>query len=267
MVDLKAGLAIDLKAESGRICEFIQKTVDGSASPGVVLGMSGGVDSALVAALCVKALGPSRVFGVMLPLSFTPGKDTLDAIAQAKSLGIEYTQVPIDGITGCFFKELKTDLDDAKAKIAVGNVRSRTRMILLYYFANLRNSLVVGTGDKSEDLIGFFTKYGDGGVDFLPIAHLYKTQVRRMAEHLGVPHDVAYKPSSPQLHPGHKATDEIPLGYEEMDPVLVGLFDKKMKPDDVAKATGVPMDTINLILKKYKASGHKRKYPPMVVEW
>lgn len=267
MNELERLLDIDMAAESGRICQFIRKIVAESGSNGVVLGMSGGVDSALVAALAVKALGPEKVFGVMLPLHFTPSKDTADAIAQAKGLGIRYTEVPIDGITQCFFTSLKTDMDDPKAKIAIGNIRARVRMILLYYFANIRNCMVIGTGDKSEDLIGFFTKHGDGGVDFLPIAHLYKTQVRKMAEFLGVAHDVAYKPASPQLHPGHKATDEIPIGYEQMDPVLVGLFDKKMKPEEVSKATGVPMDTINLILKKNKTSLHKRKYPAMVVEW
>src|SRR5207245_3737820 len=98
------------------------------------------------------------------------------------------------------------------------------RMSSLYFVANLRNLLVPGTGDRSEDLIGFFTKYGDGGVDFLPIAHLYKTQVRTLGERLGVPSSIVTKPASPQLWPGHKATDEIPADYNILNIVLYYLF-------------------------------------------
>jgi NAD+ synthase len=203
----------------------------------------------------------------MLPLSFTPGKDTEDAIRHAKQMGIEYKLVPIEKITQGFFSDLRTNMNDQKNRIAISNVRARTRMVVLYYFANIKNSLVAGTGDKSEDMIGFFTKYGDGGVDFLPISHLYKTQVREMARYLGVPEEIASKPASPQLYPGHKATDELPLSYEEMDPVLVGLVDKKMEVEDVAAATGVSIDTINTIIRKMETSEHKRNYPPMVVGW
>jgi NAD+ synthase len=267
MVDLRKALEIDLEKESKKIVEFIRKIVKDAGVGGVVVGMSGGVDSALTAALCVRALGPENVFGLMLPLSFTPSQDTDHAVKHAKQMEVRYEIVPIDMITRSFFKELKANMKDQRSKVAIGNVRARTRMVVLYYYANLHNALVAGTGDKSEDLIGFFTKYGDGGVDFLPISHLYKTQVRDMARYLEVPEEIAGKPASPQLHPGHQATDEIPIGYEEMDPILVGLVDKNMEPEDVAAATGVSIDTVNLIVKKMKTSEHKRKYPPMVVEW
>ena len=267
MINLRKELEIDLEKESKKIIGFIRKMTKDAGVRGVVVGMSGGVDSALAAALCVKALGPENVFGLMLPLGFTPGKDTEDAIRHTKQMGVEYQVIPIEEITQGFFRGLKTEMNDPNNRIAVSNVRARTRMVILYYFANLRNALVAGTGDRSEDLIGFFTKYGDGGVDFLPISHLYKTQVREMARYLGVPEEIASKPASPQLYPGHKATDEIPLSYEEMDPVIVGLVDKKMKPEDVAAATGVSIDVIRTIVKKMKTSEHKRKYPPMVVSW
>jgi NAD+ synthase len=137
-------------------------------------------------------------------------------------------------------------------------------MVLLYYFANSRNFLVAGTGDRSEILIGFFTKYGDGGTDFLPIAHLYKTQVRRLAEYLGVPRRVAYKPSSPHLYPHHLARDEIPLDYAQLDPVLVGLFDHGLAPAEVSRATAVPLPLVTETLRRYDATGHKRAFPPAV---
>jgi len=111
------------------------------------------------------------------------------------------------------------------------------------------------------------TKYGDGGVDFLPIAHLYKTQVRELGAHLGLPKSVVTKPSSPQLWPGHKAVDEIPLEYERLDHVLVGLFDERLPPKEVAKKTGVDLKVIQDVVRRHKASAHKRTYPPMLGSW
>ena len=140
-------------------------------------------------------------------------------------------------------------------------------MIVLYYYANLHHYLVAGTGDKSEDLIGFFTKYGDGAADFFLINHLYKTQVRILAEYLGVSRRMAHKPSSPQLYPGHKATDEIPVDYDTLDLILVGLFEKKMKIDEVSRVTHTPLETVKQIWARFKASHHKRTYPPMVKPW
>jgi len=264
MNKLEKLLEIDLEKESNRIIKFIREIITETKSNGIVVGISGGVDSALVTVLCVKAIGPEKVFGVMLPLDFTPKQDLDDAIALAKQLNIQFQILPIDSIAKSFFENLNLNMNDPSYKLAMANIRARIRMIILYYFANLKNALVVGTGDKSEILIGFFTKYGDGGVDFLPIAHLYKTQVRKMAEFLGVPSHIAYKPASPQLYPGHLATDEIPIGYEKMDPVLVGLVDKKMKPDKVSKITDVSIEIINKIISKIKNSEHKRKYPKMI---
>ena len=137
-------------------------------------------------------------------------------------------------------------------------------MIILYYYANISNYLVVGTGDRSEELIGFFTKYGDGGADFLPIAHLYKTEVRKLAKYIGIPEKISNKPSSPQLYPGHKAIDEIPIDYDQLDKALIGLFDYKLSPKKVHEITTISMDAINKIIKRFETSKHKRSYPPML---
>ena len=122
--------------------------------------------------------------------------------------------------------------------------------------------MVTGTSNRSEIMIGYFTKYGDGGVDFLPIVHLYKTQVRRLAKYLGVPQHVAYKPSSPQLYPGHKATDEIPVDYDRLDQILVGLFDRKLPAEEVSRLTGVSLGLVDETLRRLNASRHKRTSPP-----
>lgn len=260
-------LKLDFEKTTDEIVEFVRKIVEDANAAGVVVGLSGGVDSSLAAALCVRALGGERVLGVIMPMIFTPSQDINDAEELAEWLGVRTEFVNIQGISEEFFKVLDINPDDVKQRIPAANIRARIRMVILYYYANLNNYLVVGTGDRSERLIGYFTKYGDGGADFLPIGHLYKTQVRELARHLGIPEKVAYKPSSPQLYPGHKATDEIPLGYEELDPVLVGLFDRKLPPKEVSRLTGVPIKAIEEVLRRFNTSKHKRAYPPMVREW
>jgi len=258
---------LDFYNTTEEIIEFIKKIVKAANVEGVVVGLSGGVDSSVVVTLCVRALGKARVLGVLMPTAFTPDEDIKDANDLADWLGIQTKFLNIQPISEIFFKNLHNDTNDPKQRIHMANIYARIRMIILYYYANLNNYLVAGTGDRSEDLIGYFTKYGDGGVDFLPISHLYKTQVRQLAKHLRIPEKIANKPSSPQLYPGHKATDEIPVGYETLDPVLVGLFDNKFPPEKVSQLTGVSVDKISEILHRFNKSGHKRTYPWMFKEW
>jgi len=257
--------ALDYAKVTEEILSFIRTQVEEARAEGVVVGLSGGADSSLTATLCVKALGKERVLGLLLPTSFTPAEDIRDAEELAGQLGIKTEQVNIEGICQSFFKDLRIDPQNPAHRIPAANIRARTRMIILYYYANTNNLLVAGTGDRSEALIGFFTKYGDGGVDILPIAHLYKTQVRALAEYLGVPHRIAYKPSSPQLYPGHRATDEIPLDYDRLDPILVGLFDRNLPPKEVSRLTGVPVNTIEEVLRRFNNSKHKRAFPPSIM--
>jgi NAD+ synthase len=118
------------------------------------------------------------------------------------------------------------------------------------------------TGDRSEELLGYYTKYGDGGVDFLPISHLYKTQVRALGAHLGFPKRLVRKPASPQLWPGHKASDEIPADYDRLDIALHFLFDLKTAPLEAAVKAGLPPGAIDKVLEMHRKSEHKRKMPP-----
>ena len=248
--------------ETEKILRFIRRAVKDAHASGVVVGLSGGVDSSLTATLCVRALGKESVLGILLPTSFTPSQDNEDAKALASQLGIRTEYVSIERISGSFFADLEVDTENSVSKIPMANIRARTRMVILYFYANSHNYLVAGTGDRSEALIGFFTKYGDGGVDFLPIVHLYKTQVRRLAKYLGVPQHIADKPSSPQLYPGHKATDEIPVDYDRLDQILVGLFDRRLPPVDVSKLTGESLELVNETLRRFETSKHKRAFPP-----
>ena len=153
------------------------------------------------------------------------------------------------------------------SRVTLANLKARVRMTLLYAFANQKNYLVAGTGDKSEDLLGYFTKYGDGGVDLLPIAHLYKGQVRALGKRIGLPERIVTKPSSPNLWKGHKATDELPADYEILDPIMSLIFDQGCGPLEVSKRTGAPMSLIDEIIHKNLISRHKRSYPAMVTSW
>jgi NAD+ synthase len=260
----RKGLSLDYAKVQEEILQFIRKTVAGAGAEGAVIGLSGGIDSSVVGALLVSALGKDRVIGVLMPASHTPKEDNDDARRLAKRWGIRTFEVGIDPIFSAFEKSLPKEGD---AKIAHANVKARIRMIINYYFANTHSMLVAGTGDKSEDEIGFFTKFGDGGVDFLPIAHLYKTQVRELGAHLGLPERMVNKPSSPQLWPGHRAVDEIPLDYDQLDPVLAGLLDKKLTPAEVSRRTGVDLKVVEDVVRRHRNSAHKRAYPPVIGGW
>src|SRR5207253_2667429 len=258
---------LDWEAVKNEIVVFIQRTVRAAGAEGTVVGLSGGVDSSLVVKLLVLALGKEHVMGVLLPTAFTPKEDIDDAKSLAAELRIKSELVNIQPIVNGFSESLGIGEELERPKIPLANIRSRTRMIILYYFANLNNYLVAGTGDRSEDLIGYFTKYGDGGVDFLPIAHLYKSQVRSLAKDVGISPQIVEKPSSPNLWEGHKATDEIPLDYSELDQALICLFDLKMAPEDVSKRLGISDEKVRDILSRFRKSAHKRSYPPMIGSW
>ena len=255
LLDIRAGVEVD------RISSFIKKVVRNASANGVVVGLSGGVDSAVVGALCVKALGKGKVLALLMPSNHTPKQDLDDATRLAESWGVRTEKVPISGIADTLTDSVKID----GTKIARANVEARVRMTVLYYHANTLGYLVAGTGDRSENLLGYFTKAGDGGVDFLPIAHLYKTQVRELGAHLGLPKGVVEKPASPQLWPGQKASDEIPADYDRLDLALHYLFDLKATPAEAASKASVPAAVVEKVLDMHRKTAHKRAMPPSLV--
>jgi NAD+ synthase len=225
---------------------------------GVVVGVSGGVDSACVLALCSKALGSTRILTLILPDSrVTPRTDVEDSRKLCKIFGVETREHDIGALHSAFTKELA-----AEDKIAGGNLRARIRMTLLYFYANLENRLVCGTGDRSEAMIGYYTKFGDGGVDLLPIGGLYKCQVRGLAEFLGVPREVYLKESSPHLWVEHSAESEIGLTYDEVDIVCHLLFDRNLPVEDTARMSGLTKEKVKRVVLLNQLSSHKRRLPP-----
>lgn len=247
---------LDLSSTKKSIIAFIKRKVEEGQADGAVLGISGGIDSAVTAYLSVEALGSRRVTGLIMPdLRATPDEDVEDAKLVASELCIETKEIDVAPIHKAFMKSLESN------RLAEGNLRARIRMSLLFYHANLTNRLVIGTGDRSELLLGYFTKYGDGGVDVLPIADLYKTEVRRLGEALGINRRIVAKRSSPRLWPGQLAESEIGMSYEAIDRLFKLRFEEGLEVPAIASKMKLNRAKVELILAKYQASEHKRQMP------
>jgi len=240
----------------GIVRSFIAHVVEESGRRGVVLGLSGGLDSALVAKLCADAIGPKRVLGMALPEG-PGGQDRKDAEAWAKELGIGFRALDIKRIVGTLERSLAAS---RAPRIARGNIRARARMIVLYYVANTEGRLVIGTGNKSEILTGYFTVAGDGACDFLPIGDLYKTQVREMARHLGLPPRIVDQTPSAGLWKGQTDEGELGITYDELDRILLGI-ELQLEPEAIAEKASVPIDRVRHVEDLVASGVHKRKMP------
>lgn len=249
----------DWNAVVERITDFIRKVVENANAEGVVVGLSGGVDSTTTAFLCVKALGKDRVLGIIMPeRGVTREEDIEDALMVCEILDIDYKFVEIHPMVEVFLNELGEG-----SRIAVANLKPRIRMIVNYYFANNLRRLVAGTGNKTELLTGYFTKYGDGGVDFLPIGDLYKTEVFELAKFLGVPERIIKKVPSAGLWIGQTDEGELGITYERLDTILKAL-EKGIKPDEIPKRFDVSEDEVKKVIEMVEKSRHKREPPPIV---
>src|SRR5213592_3354852 len=236
---------------------FIVHSVRESGRDGVILGLSGGIDSALVAKLCADALGPDRVLALALP-DGKGGKDLRDAKKWAKALGITFGVVNIGPIAASFERRLRASA--SPNPVAQGNLRARTRMAVLYYVANTEERVVMGTGNKSELLTGYFSKWGDGGADVLPIGDLYKTQVLGMARHLGLPSEIVDKVPTAGLWPGQTDEGELGIPYAELDRILLGI-ELQLESEAISEKAAVPLDHVKYVLGLVEKGVHKRKMP------
>lgn len=246
-------LGQDYKKISNKIEKFISAYISKSSAKGLVIGLSGGLDSSVVLKLSVNALGRSNVLGLVMPSDITPREDTTHAIDLAKELMIRYHIIDIHPIVQKFEEVLPEN------KEARGNLMARIRMSILYYYAGVNRYLVAGTSDKSEVQIGYFSKFGDGAADIMPIAVLYKTQVRALGRYLGLPAVIVQKKSSPRLWENHLAEEEIGMDYEMIDQILHLLGDKKISPRDVIRNLGVSTKHVNKVKGMIEKNLHKRR--------
>lgn len=251
---------LDYEQVSAKIGTFLQEQVSINNSYGIILGLSGGIDSTVTAFLCSRVLKEKTLALIMPDSEITPKTETEDALNVVDKLGIDYKLIDIQPLINEYSKYLEPN------EFAKGNLRARVRTNILYYYANAKNFLVTGSSDKSEYLIGYFTKYGDGAADITPIISLYKTQVKKLAEFLHVPKHIIEKKSSPHLWKEHVAEDEIGNSYEIIDTILYCLFDQDMSIEDTAMETKIGKETIERIFYMYQESKHKREIPVMPME-
>ena len=256
----------DWGSVTDRAVNFIRKQVADAGSDGVVFGLSGGIDSSVTAYLCKRAMGDRCLAMIMPNLEFTPDSETDDGLAVAAQLSIRHKVVPIDAISNLVSAgDTAGDFPEGRPeqmKKAVGNLNARIRAVVLYYEAQKNNYLVVGTDDKSEYLIGYFTKYGDGACDILPIASLYKTQVLALGRFLGVPQNIIDKPSSPHLWKDHDASGEIGMEYGVVERILDAMEDSR-DVDRIARELDIPPELVRRIDALNRLSEHKRNLPPI----
>ena len=310
-------LKIDCKSEVERICSFVQQQIREMKRDGIVIGLSGGIDSAVSAALCVKAIGKDKVFGLILPEKESNPVSAEYGTKQAKELGIETETIDITPTLEAFGTYQKRDkvikkvfpeynnrykskitlpadllakdafnfftlkIDDGKGNIksarldkkmlngivAATDSKQRTRMMHLYYYAEMKNYIVCGTTNKTETVEGFFVKYGDGGVDIEPISHLYKTQVYQLAEYLGVISEIIERAPSPDTFSFQVSDEEFyfRIPYVTLD-LLLYAWEYNIPLERVCETMNLTEEQVKRATRdfaaKYNATKHLRQLPP-----
>jgi NAD+ synthase len=258
MLDLRfSGAELERRREN--VVTFVEGIVAEAGVDGAVLGLSGGIDSTLTAFLAVEALGPDGLHGLVMPGTVSRDENMSDAERVAQELGIAHDVVEIDPLVDSF---LDVYPDAAGDREAVGNVRARSRAILNYLVANHEDRLVLGTGNRSEAAVGYFTKYGDGAVDCHPIGNLYKQQVRQLARHVGVPEEIVEKPPTAGLWAGQTDEGELGLDYETLDSILALHVDGPLSAATTARELGGEEETVERVAEMHERSAHKRHVPP-----
>ncbi|MBQ8180254.1 MAG: NAD+ synthase [Candidatus Methanomethylophilaceae archaeon] len=236
---------------------FIRTTVEGAGCDGVVIGISGGIDSAVVTKLCVDALGSDRVLNIFMPSRVTPAEDYKTTSELCSGWGTEYRVVDIQPAVDALAAVLLTG---EETPLERGNISARCRMVVLYNFAKKRRYLVVGTSNQSEIMMGYFTKFGDGACDVTPLANLYKTEVRQVARLIGVPEDIIVKPPSAGLWEGQTDESDMGIKYADLDAILYDL-EHDMTVAQISQDTGIPREKVDEIRRQVESMEHKRLPP------
>jgi NAD+ synthase len=239
---------MDAERQAQKLVAWLQEKALAAGCRGVVLGMSGGLDSSVVAVLCHRAF-PQHTLGVIMPCH-SLDEDKAHAEEVAEKFGITTTEVKLNSVFDAFLQILPdSQADPALSKLARSNLKPRLRMLTLYYIARQLNYIVAGSSNRSEITIGYFTKYGDGGVDIMPLGNLVKGQVRELARFLGIPRAIIDKPPSAGLWEGQTDETEMGLSYETLDRYIL--------------EGEAPEELRTRIEAMIAASQHKRSMPPI----
>lgn len=248
---------LDLSSEIDRITEFIHAYVHGSGFSKAVIGLSGGIDSSLSAALSVRALGKENILGLMLPYKNSSPASFEDALLLAEQLDITHHKIDITPMVDSYFESFQPQADMLRR----GNWMARIRMCVLYDYSALHRALVVGTSNRTELLVGYFTQFGDGACAFEPIGHLYKTEVWQMAALLGIPDKIIKKTPTADLWADQTDEGELGLFYPQLDEILYLLTEQRMQPDSIT-AQGFTSEQVQKVQNLMRRSEYKRMLPP-----
>jgi len=260
----------ELEERREHITDFVGSVVKDAGADGAVIGLSGGIDSTLTVHLAVEALGSDAVRGLVMPSEANTDSNMSDAERVAEDLGVEYDVVEVQPIVDAFEAAYPTEggetleerVETDPLRTALGNVAVRTRGVLNYFLGNAEDLIVLGTGNRSEALTGYFTKYGDQAVDCNPIGNLYKYQVRQLAAHVGVPEDLVTKPPSAEMWEGQTDEAEMGLTYDTLDAILMLHVDGPFSRSATVETLGVPESAVDRVVDLYERSEHKRRMPP-----
>lgn len=249
--------------EINSIIKFLKDYFKKANRQNAIIGLSGGLDSSVVCLLCSQALSPKFVYPIFIPYYPFTSKESFENAKKIVNLAkISKENFIIEDITAQLdvFKKSHKKI----SKIDFGNKMARERMSVLYYYARKMNGLVVGTSDKSEILLGYFTLHGDGAWDLAPIAHLYKTEVKKLAENLGVPKEIINEAPSPGLWKNQTAEKELGFSYEIADKILEKFIEQKLSPKQIEK-TGISKQVISRVLQRYQENKFKLKLPGVMM--
>jgi NAD+ synthase len=261
MLSLKF-LEIDAAKTAEKISSFIRQQVEISGLKGAVVSVSGGLDSSVVLAMTARALGPSRVRALTMPeRDITPESDITDVTRLAEALDVTCDTIEITPVLRVIRDSIS--LYDPSDRVSAGNLTARARIVVVYYYANALRHMVIGCGNKTEWLTGYFTKYGDGAADIMPIADLYKNQVRQLARHLGIPEGIIGKTPTAGLWPGQSDEEELGVKYDVLDLVLCGR-ENGMSEEEVADDLKIDTGLVRRMYQRVSANEHKRR-PPLIL--
>lgn len=250
-------LTLNWKLTKEFIVKFIEEEVKSNKFKHAFLGISGGIDSALVAYLAVEALGRENVFSVLLPYKLSSKESIEDGIKVVKNLGIKHEIIDITNIAEPYFNQQK--IED---KIRIGNFLARIRMSIIFDKAREFDAIVLGTSNKSEIMLGYTTWYGDMAAGIYPIGDLYKTQVFGLSRYVGVPESILNKKPSADLWPGQTDEDEIGTPYSEIDQILYLYLEERKTKDEIVEM-GFKKEDVENILRRMFSTQFKRTTPPV----
>ncbi|MGB9769563.1 MULTISPECIES: NAD+ synthase [Caldisericum] len=253
MIDLSLNYELTKKF----IIKFIEEEVISNNFKHALLGISGGIDSALVAYLAVEALGSENVFGVLLPYKLSSKNSLDDGLKVVKELGIKHEIIEISDIADCYFEKEKV-----QDKFRIGNFLARLRMSIIFDKAREFDAIVLGTSNKSEIMLGYTTWYGDMAAGIYPIGDLYKTQVFGLSKYIGIPENILNKKPSADLWPGQTDEEEIGTTYDLIDQILYLYLEERKTKKEIIEM-GFKKNDVENILNRMFSTQFKRTLPPV----